>query len=56
MRRGRGGHACEPDLTRMGLWNCETCGQQWEIHGIAGTDVRVRRVSRVAWFFAKLLG
>lgn len=56
MRRGRRGHPCEPDLSRMGPWTCPGCGQQWEIHGIAGTDVRARRVNRLAWFFAKLLG
>ena len=56
MHRGRRGHPCEPDLSRMGLWTCPDCSQQWEIHGIAGTDVRARRVSRLAWFFAKLLG
>lgn len=56
MHRGRRGHPCEPDLSRMGLWTCPDCGQQWEVHGIAGTDVRARRVSRLAWFFVKLLG
>jgi hypothetical protein len=40
----------------MGLWRCEECGQYWEIHGVAGQHIQVRRVSRVAWFFAKLLG
>jgi hypothetical protein len=56
MKRGRGGHDCQPDTARMGLWRCEACGQQWEIHGVAGHNVRVRRVSRVAWFFIKLFG
>ena len=56
MKRGRRGHPCEPDTSTMGPWQCPECGQHWEIHGIAGTNiqhVRVRRVNRVAWFFAK---
>jgi hypothetical protein len=55
MRRGRGGHPCDPDTSVIGLWECPECGQGWEIHGVAGSDVRVRRVSRVAWFFVNLL-
>lgn len=42
----------------MGPWQCPECGQHWEIHGIAGQNVRnvrIRKVSRVAWFFAKWL-
>ncbi|CAM02796.1 hypothetical protein A8924_3915 [Saccharopolyspora erythraea NRRL 2338] len=55
MRKGRRGHPCDPDTSRIGLWRCDQCGQQWEIHGVEG-DVRVRRVSRVAQFFMWLLG
>ncbi|WP_192827138.1 hypothetical protein [Actinopolyspora erythraea] len=55
MRRGRNGHPCEPDTSRIGLWRCEECGQQWEIHGVADNP-RVRKVSRIGWFFAKLFG
>lgn len=55
MRRGRGGHPCDPDLSVVGLWRCPECGQGWEIHGVAGVDVRARKVSRVAWFFVNLL-
>ncbi|WP_433868580.1 hypothetical protein [Saccharopolyspora sp. CA-218241] len=56
MRRGRRGHPCEPDSSRIGMWRCDDCGQLWEIHGVAGQHVRVRRVSRVGSFLTKLLG
>lgn len=55
MSRGRGGHRCDPDLSVVGLWRCPDCGQGWEIYGVAGADVRARKVSRVAWFFVNLL-
>ncbi|MGP4018987.1 hypothetical protein [Saccharopolyspora sp. 5N708] len=55
MRRGRRGHPCEPDITRIGLWRCPECRQLWEIHGVAGNP-RIRKVSRIGWFLAKLLG
>ncbi|TWF96002.1 hypothetical protein [Saccharopolyspora dendranthemae] len=54
MRRGRRGHPCEVP-TQIGLWRCPECGQQWEIHGIEGNP-QIRKVSRVGWFVAKLLG
>jgi hypothetical protein len=56
MRRGKRGHECEVDLSRIGLWRCEVCGQDWEIHGIAGHDVRARRISRIAKVIISLLG
>lgn len=55
MRTGRGGHPCEVDTTEIGLWRCDVCGQQWEVHGVAGNP-RVRKVSRIGWFIAKLMG
>ncbi|GAA2794392.1 hypothetical protein [Saccharopolyspora taberi] len=55
MRRGRRGHPCEPDTSRIGLWRCEECKQLWEIHGVEGAP-KVRRVSRIGQFFAWLLG
>ncbi len=55
VRRGRNGHRCEPDTSQIGLWRCEVCGQQWEIHGVADNP-RVRKVSRIGWFLAKLFG
>ncbi|WP_258341122.1 hypothetical protein [Saccharopolyspora gregorii] len=56
MRRGRRGHPCEPDASRLGPWFCPECGQEWEIHGVAGGRPKVRRVSRVAKFVATWLG
>ncbi|WP_255526623.1 hypothetical protein [Saccharopolyspora montiporae] len=43
------------DTTQIGVWRCGICGQQWEVHGVAGNP-RVRRVSRFGWFLAKLMG
>lgn len=54
MRRGRRGHPCEVDTSHMGLWRCPECGQQWEVHGVADRP-RVRRVSRIGWFLARML-
>ncbi len=56
MKKGRRGHPCQPDTSQLGVWRCDVCGQDWEIHGIAGNDVRVRKVSRVGWFIVKLFG
>ncbi len=42
-------------MSDMGLWHCPECGQQWEIHGVAG-NLRARRVSRIGSFLARLLG
>lgn len=55
-RTGRRGHECEVDKSQIGLWHCEICGQDWEIHGVAGHDLRVRRISRVAKVIMSLLG
>ena len=56
MQRGRRGHPCEVDTTRLGPYQCPECGQHWEVNGIAGFEPKVRRVSRVAWFVAKWCG
>ncbi|WP_037331720.1 hypothetical protein [Saccharopolyspora rectivirgula] len=56
MRRGRRGHPCQVDTSQIGMWTCPECGQKWEVHGVAGQVVKVRRVSRIAWFFVRLLG
>ncbi|MEU6130226.1 hypothetical protein ABZ805_13735 [Saccharopolyspora sp. NPDC047091] len=56
MRRGRRGHPCEPDASRLGPWYCPECGQEWEIHGVAGGRPKIRRVGRVAKFVATWLG
>jgi hypothetical protein len=56
MAQWQADHRCDPDTSRLGLWRCEVCGQCWEIHGVADQDIRARKVSRLAWFFVKLLG
>ena len=40
----------------MGIWICPDCRQEWEIYGIAGHDVKLRRVSRVGKVIAWFLG
>ncbi|MFC7340247.1 hypothetical protein [Saccharopolyspora griseoalba] len=55
MRRGRRGHPCAVEARQIGLWKCPECGQQWEIHGVESAP-KIRKVSRVGWFIAKLLG
>lgn len=56
MPRGRRGHDCSPDTSKMGIWVCPDCRQEWEIHGIAGHHVKVRRISRFGKVITRLFG